>query len=201
VALRTKKTVRFDLLIRESGPPVQATLWTKPADDRDFMRAVKEQRVATVIQRNVGTRKDYGVIGFYPEEKSAFFVFPKPLKLPEQTKIIGINYDRLASPAPNGPIYKRSKSKPPGVSMRRRENRAKGAEITRAAAERAAPTLRTFESKVQLKALQTKIVEVEAASAVEAARLVKEKARTLLLELGEAKISRSISKPKLRAGR
>ena len=50
------------------------TLWTKPEQDRDFMRAGKENRVMTVIQHNVGTKKDFGLVGFFPKDKAALLV-------------------------------------------------------------------------------------------------------------------------------
>ena len=46
--VKAKKTLRFDALLKTVGQPVQVTLWTKPEDDHDFMRAVKEKRVVTV---------------------------------------------------------------------------------------------------------------------------------------------------------
>src|SRR6187401_2971330 len=91
--VKAKKKVRFDAVIKEAGQPVQVTLWTKPEEDRDFIRAVKEKRVATVIQHNVGTKKDYGLAGFYPQDRATYLIFPKPLGLPEETKIVGIKYD------------------------------------------------------------------------------------------------------------
>jgi hypothetical protein len=116
--LKPKKTARFDAVVKASGRPEQLILWTKPQDNRDFMRAVKQNRVVTLIQHNVGTRKDYGLVGFFAREKAGILVFPKPIKEPRETKVVGIKYDRLAKPEPIGPIYKPKKPAKPGIPMR-----------------------------------------------------------------------------------
>jgi hypothetical protein len=84
------KTVRFDVLLKQSGKPEQVTLWTRPEEDRDFMKAVHAGRVITLFQHNVGTKKDFGVVGFSPEKNAAFLVFPKTLEPDEGTRVIGI---------------------------------------------------------------------------------------------------------------
>jgi hypothetical protein len=233
--VKPKKTIRFDALTKSAGQPVQVTLWTKPEDDRDFTRATKEKRVATVIQHNVGTKKDYGLIGFYPQDRATYLVFPKSLGLPDETKIIGIKYENLASPEPQGAIYKppivrspvRSSAKhslksltkhpakshpkphlssPPALRILPREKPAAeaGSRAVHARPENrrifspkpAPPKLFTFQSKVQLKAIQTTAIDVEATSAKEAGRLIKERAEKLTIAPNQAKISRSITKPK-----
>jgi len=60
--IKPLKTVRFTKLVEESGEPVPVTLWTEPEEDRDFAKAMREGRVLTVVQRNVGARADYGVV-------------------------------------------------------------------------------------------------------------------------------------------
>ena len=100
--LKEKKTVRFAVLVEAAGQPEYATLWTKPEQDRDFTRAVKESRVVTLIQRNVGTRKDYGLIGFYPQENAGFLVFPRRIEQPPETKVVGIKYEMLSSSVAKG---------------------------------------------------------------------------------------------------
>jgi len=95
-------------LIKESGHPKEVTLWTKPDDNPVFKRAVKEKRVMTVIQRNVGTKKDFGLVGFFAKPKAAFWVFPKSLEPSSETKIIGIDYEKLATPKPICPTHKPS---------------------------------------------------------------------------------------------
>jgi hypothetical protein len=104
--VKRKRTVRLDQLIKRFGPPELVTLWTKPEDNPEFMRALKQHRVMTVIQQNVGTKKDYGLVGFFRKDLAAFWVFPRTLDLPDETKVIGIKYERLAPSEPRGNLYK-----------------------------------------------------------------------------------------------
>ena len=62
-------TARFDSLVEESGLPEMATLWVDPEKDQEFMRIVKADRVVTVCQHNIGTKKDFGLVGFSKEKK------------------------------------------------------------------------------------------------------------------------------------
>ena len=64
IAIREKKTVRFAELVKKLGKPEQVVLWSALEDDRDFSKAVKARRVVTVFQQNVGSNKDYGLVGF-----------------------------------------------------------------------------------------------------------------------------------------
>ena len=88
--VKETKTVRFDALVKELGRPEQVTLWTKPEDDREFMKAVKDGRVVTVIQHNVGTKKDRGVVGFVTAKNAAYLVFPKRIGAATDSRVVGI---------------------------------------------------------------------------------------------------------------
>jgi hypothetical protein len=90
------KTLRFAALVEISGKPQQQTLWIAPEKDKTFMKAVEQNRVVTLVQINVGTRKDYGIVGFFPEKKGTFLVFPKPISYGKGTKVTGINYENLS---------------------------------------------------------------------------------------------------------
>jgi len=69
--------IRFRDLVRTAGSPEPKSLWTDPKKDRDFMRAVKEKRVLTVVQE--AKRSDFGELGFHQHPHAFYFVFPKPL--------------------------------------------------------------------------------------------------------------------------
>src|SRR5688572_2735334 len=115
------RTVRLAQLISASGQPEEVTLWTKPDDNPDFKRAVKQKRVMTVIQRNVGTKKDFGLIGFFAKPKAAFWVFPRSLEPSPETKVIGIDYEKLATAKSNGPVFKSSrKNGRSGIALKKR---------------------------------------------------------------------------------
>ena len=73
------KTLRFSDLVKMFGRPEAVTLWQDPQADKPFMRAVQQNRVLTVKQPNVGTQKDYGIVGFRSEPSASFLIFPKSL--------------------------------------------------------------------------------------------------------------------------
>lgn len=91
-------TARFAALVQKAGQPEPVTLWTDPRQDARFQSAVKKNRVLTVKQEVVGTKKDFGVVGFYREKNVSYLIFPKPLSAFEGKRIVGINYSLLAAP-------------------------------------------------------------------------------------------------------
>lgn len=115
--LKRIKTVRFDALVKASGTPEQVTLWTAPEENKAFMKSVGAHRVVTVVQHNVSTAKDYGLVGFVPRPNAMFLVFPRPLPYAEETKVIGIKYDAIAESEPVGPIFKPKGNRKPGIPM------------------------------------------------------------------------------------
>jgi hypothetical protein len=204
VEVKGKKTVRFDALVKQAGTPVQVTLWTEPEDDRDFMRAVKEKRVVTVIQHNVGTKKDYGLVGFFPQDRATYLLFPKRINHPDESKIVGIKYERLAALEPKGAVYKPPKPKLPGIPLRQKSERQAQTLPEHAGLKKEKPAPKPpeppkrfkFQSRVELKAIQTETIEVEATSVNEAAKLLKAQADELAIDLGKAKVSKTVHKPR-----
>lgn len=89
------KTVRFSQVIARSGQPEIHTLWTAAEDDREFQTALKEHRVLTVHQETVGSRKDYGEVGFTQDRTGNFLIFPKSLKTFEGRRVVGVKYDLI----------------------------------------------------------------------------------------------------------
>src|SRR4051794_28013217 len=94
-----RKSVRFSVLVKACGQPDPVTLWTDPARDRRFLSAVRQNRVMTVEQQNVGTRKDVGVIGFVKEKNASYFIFPKRLNAFTGMEVHGIKYELINQPA------------------------------------------------------------------------------------------------------
>ena len=110
------KTIRFGDLVRNSGRPEVVALWTDPKRDRHFTKAVRENRVVTVIQQPTSKRKDYGRIGFEQQAFASYLVFPRPLPRANDARVIGINYDLIEESAVPDPVKlgaPRSKTKPP----------------------------------------------------------------------------------------
>ena len=202
------KTARFEAVVQEAGAPVSVTLWTKPEEDRDFMRAVKEGRVVTVIQQNVGTKKDFGLVGFHPHEMATYLVFPKAMSQPDQTKIVGIKYEQLAAADPKGEIYRPPAAKPVPrrPKMQKRSRSEAGDPATPKPAPKSvkptmpkAPKLFRWEAQVTLNATQNLVIDVEAPSASEAARLLKDLSAGVTLDPAVAKVSKRVGKPTKRS--
>jgi hypothetical protein len=89
--------IRFRDLVKMAGTPEPKSLWTDPKNDRDFMRAVKQKRVLTVVQES--RRKDFGELGFHQHPGALYFIFPKSLPA-EKGRVIGIKYDLADSGEP-----------------------------------------------------------------------------------------------------
>jgi len=98
------KTIRFGDLVRNSGRPEVVALWTDPKRDRQFTKAVRENRVVTVIQQPTSKRKDYGKIGFEQQAFASYLVFPRPLPHANDALVIGINYDLIDESAVPDPV-------------------------------------------------------------------------------------------------
>ena len=89
------KTTRFSDVVDKAGAPIAYTLWKLPSKDRKFQAALNQARVMTIHQANVGTRKDYGTVGYKKEPASMLLIFPKSLKRFEGKRIVGIRYEKL----------------------------------------------------------------------------------------------------------
>lgn len=87
-----------------------------PAKDRTFQAALKAQRVMTVFQEAIGTKTDWGEIGFQPGRNRQFLVFPKSLRAFAGRSVVGIKYDLLASTEvpknKRAPVPRARKAKP-----------------------------------------------------------------------------------------
>jgi hypothetical protein len=104
------KTIRFGDLVRNSGRPKTVTLWSKPEDNPSFARAIKENRVLTVLQES--GRKDHGRIGFKLLPSALYLEFPRSLPRTGDAVVVGINYQLIDEPAV--PAKDRAKlAKPP----------------------------------------------------------------------------------------
>jgi hypothetical protein len=111
------KAIRFAELVKRSGKPETVTLWTKPKDNPQLMKAVRENRVLTLIQKSTGTTADFGEIGFYQQPSALYLVFPKALPSKNDSRVIGIKYELMRetiAPEPNNKETPKKKiSQPP----------------------------------------------------------------------------------------
>lgn len=176
------KTVRFSQVVARSGDPEVYTLWTTPEEDRGFQTALKEHRVLTVHQETVGSRKDYGEVGFTKDRTGNLFVFPKSLKTFEGRRVVGVKYDLLEAGRETAPkkVAKSAAAKPVKAA----------AEKSRKPASPAAPALRIFRSddSDDEPAEPAKIPKIDRAkTAPNATALAKEVRRAMkLLQSGKA---------------
>lgn len=92
------REVRFLQLVEASGKPETLALWTDPKKNLSFVKAMKENRVLTIIQKPEGNRKDVGQVGFHPQPHASYLVFPKRLPVAPDTRVIGLKYDLIAEP-------------------------------------------------------------------------------------------------------
>jgi len=173
-------TIRFRELVKVAGTPEPKTLWTDPKDDREFMRAVKQNRVLTVVQES--RKKDFGELGFHREQGALYFVFPKPL--PEgEGKVIGIKYDLAESGEP--------KDRLSPEALKRGSKRAKAREP-----ERKVAAAHTFKVRVRRTAVMETTISLEAKSKTEARKRSAEMVESQPFDIGNAKIENEIESVK-----
>lgn len=113
-------TVRFAKVVDTAGKPQLHTLWAGAEHDPEFQRAVKARRVMTVHQENVGTKADFGEVGFTSDGPAQFLVFPRTLRAFEGQKIVGIKYDLVAEPPPARPPRAKKSDKPDPAPARKK---------------------------------------------------------------------------------
>jgi len=85
-----------------------------------FQKAIRENRVMTITLPTVGTKKDFGVVGFEREKNAAFLIFPNSLKKFAGKRIVGIKYSLLAAAKAEGKPVKAVAPKPQVRRVRRR---------------------------------------------------------------------------------
>ncbi len=121
-----KKEIRFGELVSRAGKPEVVSVWADPKKDRAFMKAVRDNRVVTLIQQPFITKKDFGEIGYHQDPRAAYLIFPKSLPKGEPSHVVGIKQELIGRPrvllaAARSAIQKRLKP----LSPRHREKRAK----------------------------------------------------------------------------
>ncbi|HZR20357.1 MAG TPA: hypothetical protein VFE51_23945 [Verrucomicrobiae bacterium] len=107
-----EKKLRFGDLVRNSGRPQAVTLWTTPDNNPGLKKAVKQNRVLTVVMEP--RKRDYGRIGLQLHPGASYLVFPKSLPDEPGARVIGVNYQLLDQPGPSAshPSKVAGKSKP-----------------------------------------------------------------------------------------
>ncbi|MEI9895372.1 MAG: hypothetical protein WDN28_16160 [Chthoniobacter sp.] len=114
------KTARFSQVVAKCGQPEVHVAWIAPARDRVLQAAVKTNRVMTVLQENVGTKADHGIVGFEAGQNRQFLIFPKSLRSFAGRGIVGIQYDLLDSRE----VSQKDQAPPARLSKSQRPRRA-----------------------------------------------------------------------------
>jgi hypothetical protein len=117
------KQIRFEQLVQRAGNPEVVTLWTAPERNRPFMKAVKENRVLTVVQEPASTRKDFGRIGFHQNAHASYLVFPRSLPSDRDSRVIGIKYDLVRQAIPRDPVSPKERPAPGSRAQRKSQAR------------------------------------------------------------------------------
>jgi hypothetical protein len=93
--LPAPKQIRFAALVKTCGKPETMTLWIKPQSNPPFQKAIRENRVLTVVLKSNGNRPDFGETGFHQRCDALYLVFPKALPKSPDSRIVGIKYDLI----------------------------------------------------------------------------------------------------------
>jgi hypothetical protein len=92
------KSARFASVVEDAGAPEPYTPWREPRKDREFQKALREERVMTVLQEPASNKADVALVGYLKKEHALYMVFPKSLEKFKDRRIVGLNYDLLAEP-------------------------------------------------------------------------------------------------------
>jgi hypothetical protein len=181
-------TIRFRDLVKQSGKPEVKSLWSDPKEDRQFMRAVKQNRVLTIVQEPTAKKADFGEIGFRQGPHASFFVFPKPLPT-ENAKVIGIKYDLIEESAPRDVISPENLKRLGTSRSSRRHTRieAKGRPGSKRSGE-SRPVEEKFRFQIRTEAVLERTVEVQARSRLEAQTKAEEAAKGQGIDWDKARI-------------
>jgi hypothetical protein len=133
-----KATARLAGVVKSCGKPEPVTLWVNPRKNPPFQAALKTNRVMTIKQETVGTRKDFGVVGFRREPNVSYWIFPEPLDAFEGKRIIGIDYSVLQEP--RGQTSDVSLERPPRTRSDKHAPRRHAHSRTRTPQAAASPT-------------------------------------------------------------
>jgi hypothetical protein len=92
IVVKKTQTARFSEVVFACGQPEAFVPWTPLEKNKDFVKAQRENRLMTIKQEPIGTKKDFGVVGLIKGKSLTYLIFPKPLTHFENHRIVGINY-------------------------------------------------------------------------------------------------------------
>ncbi|HTL59396.1 MAG TPA: hypothetical protein VL361_27240 [Candidatus Limnocylindrales bacterium] len=161
-------------LVSAAGKPEIVTLWRPPDEDPAFMKAVKDNRVLTLIQEPTSQHKAYAIVGFHQQPYASYLIFPKPLPTAEPLHVVGIKDELMAQPKvdhPIGPV----KAKPP------KRPTLKPIEVDK-----------TYNVHIRRTAVVEKTLEIQAASQAEARKKALQTAESEPFDLAKAAVKTEV---------
>jgi hypothetical protein len=188
------RTVRFSDLVKHFGPAHLVTLWSDPNADKTFMRAVEENRVVTIALQNVGTRKDFGLVGFDPKPSATYVVFAKPLSAAKGTRVVGLKYDLIEELPVKDPVSRsqlQPKAQPRARERKKGERGGTDSDHKIVAFPEPTPP-KKFRVTLSVTAKSQVETEVEAATAKEARTKALESLKNEPVDVTNAAITRRI---------
>ena len=174
------KTVRFATVVDQCGQPEAITIWGEPEHNRSLMAAIREKKIMTVTIQTVGTKKEFGRVGFFREKNVSYLLFPKSLQDFEGARIVGIKYESIRPGSAFGDKIKTT-SKP-----------------SSSAPQRPAPVksepLAKFQVIIQREATTEVAIDIAAKTKSEAEEKAMELVDQQRFDLAEAKISNKVTR-------
>ena len=150
------------------------------------MAAVRQNRIMTIKQETVGTKKDFGIVGFREEKDVSYLIFPKRLTLFKGLRIIGIRYDQVKISGPIGRLIQSASQVESPRSKRVRK--------TEAADTSQRKKLKRFQVTLRFTGTADVSQEIDAATKTEA----REKAAQVVMpNLSRATVTRKVMKVEL----
>ena len=170
------KKLRFGDLVRNFGRPQIVTLWTRPDENKELTKAIKANRVLTVIQEP--GKRDYGLIDFKMQPGASFLIFPRALPNEPAARVVGINYQLAEESLPTHAAT----IKPAKEQARPQPSKAKTL----------VPRTRKFRVKIRRIATVEDEIDVEASNRKAAEHQAMESAQARPFKLEQAKICEEV---------
>lgn len=165
------KKLRFGDLVRNSGRPQIITLWTEPGKNHALTRAIKGNRLLTIIQQP--GKRDYGRIGFQMQPGASFLLFPRALPKEPDATVVGVNYQLVEEPAVADPI---------------RPEHTKSSRPAKAKPEERKPTMQRCAVRVRQTATIEKELDVKAPNQATAEKQALERVKKEAFDLDKASV-------------
>jgi hypothetical protein len=179
--IEKSRTIRFSRVVEESGRPELVTLWQAPDQNRTFRTALHQDRVMTILREPVGTKKDFGVIGYLKKRNVSFLIFPRSLKAFHEKRVVGIKYHLIAPSKPRGKPVRLQNAEGRRVALPKNKTKSK---------------VGPFQVTIRCTAVAEVRERVEATNKADASEQAMERVTRRTIDFPDASVSRKIVKVK-----